>query len=688
MAIHGRKKAIAEPTPPARDPRDVETIARLQQQIQELEFQQLLQDSPAEETETESNIWDDGSEDVNPFGGGNPLFHGDHHDHPLLTKETESEPIFWDIGDEEEEYPFVNKYPNVIEEEEGFFNNPHQVSYNIPKALPVDVGCITTASIVSTPVNSGNLSLPVVYPVLKREPKPFSGLIVPEANSPYKDFHEIEELSASEEDQDHHDTSNYDNRTQAVTFHEPESSTTGNKFTMKESCIVCDAKYCSKYVLRVIRAMPEGRKCITCIGYPIKELKRGRLGRCLNVLKNLLTDNQVKQVMTFKKSHRVNQASYWLIIVNGEPLSFDKVLLLQTCAYPPKRLVPRSYWYDKMFGLWGKEGNKPSQVISPRLSIRGSIKEDASNGNTNVKINGWVISKSERLIFKVETFGQFQSDAFDWLSRFNEIVKNAHDREDQENVVNELVFLEKDGSLLKVQVDEVLLVDVELKKASCRVEAWKVLRSKTPLESVQQVIVVATELQIENEKMSEFEDVIRMSEDLSAVIPTLDAVKGALSVVKSWLTKSKPFLASDLGLMPILNSLLRVDILKNFVLESKSLKILVGERSLLEDVFVIEKLWNDEGFQVTFARRNEFSTLPMVAEYFLSRAVEISSMTYEPSDEDILYADGITFSNGPASMEYSVPSTLPVTFMDATEHNHAPLQRCQLIRVKMTKTRG
>ncbi|GJQ98804.1 hypothetical protein Tco_0521789 [Tanacetum coccineum] len=43
-------------------------------------------DSPAEEAETESNVWDDGSEDVNPF------------------------------GDEEEEYPFVNKYPSFQEE--------------------------------------------------------------------------------------------------------------------------------------------------------------------------------------------------------------------------------------------------------------------------------------------------------------------------------------------------------------------------------------------------------------------------------------------------------------------------------------------------------------------------------------------------------------------------------------------
>ncbi|GJZ41293.1 reverse transcriptase domain-containing protein [Tanacetum coccineum] len=87
------------------DPRDVK-IASLKQRIQELEFPQLQQDSPAEETETESNVWDDGSEDVNPFGGGNPL----------LTKETESEPIIWDIGDEEEEYPFVNEYPSFKKE--------------------------------------------------------------------------------------------------------------------------------------------------------------------------------------------------------------------------------------------------------------------------------------------------------------------------------------------------------------------------------------------------------------------------------------------------------------------------------------------------------------------------------------------------------------------------------------------
>nr|GEV39043.1 reverse transcriptase domain-containing protein [Tanacetum cinerariifolium] len=75
METRGRKKSATKPAPPARDPRDVETFKRLQQRIQELEFQQLQQDS------------------------GNPF----------LTKETESEPI-WDIRDEEEEYLFVNKH--------------------------------------------------------------------------------------------------------------------------------------------------------------------------------------------------------------------------------------------------------------------------------------------------------------------------------------------------------------------------------------------------------------------------------------------------------------------------------------------------------------------------------------------------------------------------------------------------
>ncbi|GKE59073.1 hypothetical protein Tco_1498258 [Tanacetum coccineum] len=68
MYTRGRKKTEAEPAPPSCDPRDAETIERLQQRIQELELHQLRSDSPAEEAEAEPNVWDDEPVDVNPFG--------------------------------------------------------------------------------------------------------------------------------------------------------------------------------------------------------------------------------------------------------------------------------------------------------------------------------------------------------------------------------------------------------------------------------------------------------------------------------------------------------------------------------------------------------------------------------------------------------------------------------------------
>ncbi|KAI8532908.1 hypothetical protein RHMOL_Rhmol11G0254100 [Rhododendron molle] len=88
---------------------------------------------------------------------------------------------------------------------------------------------------------------------------------------------------------------------------------------------------------------------------------------------------------------------------------------------------------------------------------------------------------------------------------------------------------------------------------------------------------------------------------------------------------------------------------------------------------LIEDIWKDKAFQATYDRRNELHMLPRIANYFLDRAVEISSTDYDPSDTDILYAEGITPSNGLASMEFSFPKSTQDSFMDAT--------RFQLIRV-------
>ncbi|GKC38347.1 hypothetical protein Tco_1050731 [Tanacetum coccineum] len=55
----------------------------------------------------------EGEESENPFFEGDGSSSVEQPDRPRTLF---VEPIIWDIGDEEEEYPFVNKYPSFQEE--------------------------------------------------------------------------------------------------------------------------------------------------------------------------------------------------------------------------------------------------------------------------------------------------------------------------------------------------------------------------------------------------------------------------------------------------------------------------------------------------------------------------------------------------------------------------------------------
>uniref|UniRef100_A0A2C9WI55 [Histone H3]-trimethyl-L-lysine(4) demethylase n=1 Tax=Manihot esculenta TaxID=3983 RepID=A0A2C9WI55_MANES len=69
---------------------------------------------------------------------------------------------------------------------------------------------------------------------------------------------------------------------------------------------------------------------------------------------------------------------------------------------------------------------------------------------------------------------QYHLDAVSWNSRCNDVLVNVNQREDQDNVVNELECLLKDGASLRIQVEKLSLIEVELKKACCRKNALEV----------------------------------------------------------------------------------------------------------------------------------------------------------------------------------------------------------------------
>ncbi|CAI9104419.1 OLC1v1003087C1 [Oldenlandia corymbosa var. corymbosa] len=96
-----------------------------------------------------------------------------------------------------------------------------------------------------------------------------------------------------------------------------------------------------------------------------------------------------------------NQSPPRLVYINGRPLSPQELLQLHSCRNPPKKIKPGRYWYDKISGYWGKVGHPPSQVISPMMDIGGILDQKASNGKSNVMINGREITKKELWMLRV-----------------------------------------------------------------------------------------------------------------------------------------------------------------------------------------------------------------------------------------------------------------------------------------------
>ncbi|KAJ9669940.1 hypothetical protein PVL29_026481 [Vitis rotundifolia] len=460
----------------------------------------------------------------------------------------------------------------------------------------------------------------------------------------------------------------------------------GNRFTEKEVCIVCDSKYCSNCVLRAMGSMPEGRKCVTCIGYPIDESKRGNLGKCSRMLKRLLNELEVRQIMKSEKMCETNQLPPEYVCVNEKPLSQEELVLLQNCPNPPKKLKPGNYWYDKVSGLWGKEGQKPSKIISPNLSVGGPIRANASNGNTQVFINGREITKVElRMLqlagvqcagnphFWVNEDGSYQEEGqkntkgYIWGKAGTKLVcavlslpvpsKFLSPSGEQ---VNNFVTRTVPDYLEQRTLQKLLLIGNNGSGTSTIFKQAKILYKATPFSEdereniklkIQSNVYGYLGILLEGRERFEDESLIEMRKRKSC--------HKSDSIGNTDENDDKTIYSIGTRLKAFSDWLLKTMVAGN--LEA------IFPAATREYAPLVEELWNDAAIQATYKRRSELEMLPSVASYFLERAVDILRTDYEPSDVDILYAEGVTSSNGLACVDFSFPQSEPGDDIDTTD---------------------
>ncbi|KAH8503461.1 hypothetical protein Peur_067198 [Populus x canadensis] len=473
----------------------------------------------------------------------------------------------------------------------------------------------------------------------------------------------------------------------------------GNRFTEKEVCLVCDAKYCSNCVLRAMGSMPEGRKCVTCIGFPIDEPKRGSLGKCSRMLKRLLNDLEVRQVMKAEKLCEANQLPPEYVYVNGEPLCHEELVILQTCLNPPKKMKPGNYWYDKVSGLWGKEGQKPSQVISPHLNVGGPIKANASSGNTQVFINGREITKVElRMLqlagvqcagnphFWVNEDGSYQEEGqkntkgYIWgkagmklVCAFLSLPVPSKPSNSCGEQVNSLISRSVPDYLEQRTLLKLLLVGYSGSGTSTIFKQAKILYKPVPFtEDERENIKLTIQSNVYGYLGILLEGRDRFEEENLAAMKNERSTDETEAIGSTSNTKNQTIYSIGPRLKAFSDWLLKTMVSGN--LEA------IFPAATREYAPLVEELWKDAAVQATYKRRNELEMLPSVSSYFLERAVDILRTDYEPSDLDILYAEGVTSSNGLACLDFSYPQSASDDKYD-TEDLHDALLRYQLISV-------
>jgi histone demethylase JARID1 len=165
---------------------------------------------------------------------------------------------------------------------------------------------------------------------------------------------------------------------------------------------------------------------------------------------------------------------------------------------------------------------------------------------------------------------QHYSNGCSWVNRAKNMLGKLHARSDYHNVVDELISILKDVEILGVKVDELPIIEKELKRSLCRKQASEALATVMSLEVVEEVLKEASILTIEEEQpfldlsrmlkeataweekarlileqsasLSEYEDHMRCSEDIRVILPSELRLKAEIDNAKLWVDKCQSYL--------------------------------------------------------------------------------------------------------------------------------------------------
>lgn len=550
--------------------------------------------------------------------------------------------------------------------------------------------------------------------------------------SPYSDFRFSGPHSASLQDNTHIDSPNglpvggtaaedHLTTTQHRRAGDCHVCSKGSRFQNKEACLVCNAKCCRNCILREMGSMPEGRKCIGCIGQPIDEAKRPTLGKPSRLLQNLLSPLEVQQIMKAERECPANQLRPEQLYVNEKRLRAQELAELLGCSNPPSKLKPGKYWYDKQSGLWGKEGEKPDKIITAELNVGGRLLEKASAGFTDVFMNGREITKIELKMLKFagvqcppgthlwvypdgayQEEGQNNSPGNIWgkaTTRFlyslcalptpsSSRLKSRQSLSNSRSVpayleqkkLYKLLLLGHEGSgtstifkQAKFLYKDVGFSHEELQSVKLMIQSNIYKYISILLEGRERF---EDEEDISRENLDDLESsqVSSYSADTSDAEPSLPASFGSGEPgEKSGGRKKNPY---------TINARLKhqadwiLEIMANGHLDA------YFPAATREYAPFVSEMWKDPAIQATYRRKAELHMLPDVADYFLEKVADISSNDYEPSDRDILYAEGVTQGSGLAELEFSLDERSPVSETYNENYDQASsLIRYHLIRL-------